>query len=95
MFDNGMKVQIFDFNPTTASRELQAATGMSQSTVSRRLSRMGDGVVQFQRGRTTWYAATCMAFGAGNKIPLGLVDGAGDVSVVAYLRPLAGGGFFC
>ncbi|MEH0021844.1 MAG: type II toxin-antitoxin system HipA family toxin YjjJ [Desulfobacter sp.] len=79
--------------PST-SKEIQAATGLSQSSVARRLREMGDRVVQIQDGRSIRYAATCNAFGADDKIPLGMIDPAGNARVVAYIRPLIHGGFF-
>lgn len=76
------------------SREIQAATGLSQSSVARKLRDMGDRVVQLQEGRSIRYAATCNAFGSGDKLPLARVDGHGDVSVIAHIRPLTHGGFW-
>ncbi len=78
--------------PST-SKEIQAATGLSQSSVARRLREMGDAIVQIQEGRSIKYAVTCNAFGVNDKIPLGLVDHLGKIDVVAYLRPLSHGGF--
>lgn len=57
-------------SPST-SREIQAATGLSQSSVARRLREMGDTVVQIQEGRSVRYALACNAFGVNDKIPLG------------------------
>ncbi|MCA1795326.1 MAG: type II toxin-antitoxin system HipA family toxin YjjJ [Desulfotignum sp.] len=79
--------------PST-SKEIQAATGLSQSSVARRLRELGDNIVQIQDGRSVRYAATCNAFGVNDKIPLGIVDHLGKISVVAYLRPLSHGGYF-
>jgi len=79
--------------PST-SKEIQAATGLSQSSVARRLREMGDSVVQIQEGRLIRYAATCNAFGADDRIPLGMIDHAGKAKVVAHIRPLIHGGFF-
>jgi len=79
--------------PST-SKEIQAATGQSQSSVARRLRELGDNIVQIQDGRSVRYAATCNAFGVNDKIPLGIVDHLGKISVVAYLRPLSHGGYF-
>ncbi len=79
--------------PST-SKEIQAATSLSQSSVARRLRSMGDNVVQIQKGKSVRYAVTCNAFGVNDKIPLGMVDHLGKVSVAAYLRPLSHGGFF-
>lgn len=79
--------------PST-SKEIQAATGLSQSSVARRLREMGDRVVQIQEGRVIRYAATCNAFGADDRIPLGVIDHTGKAKVVAYIRPLSHGGFF-
>ncbi|SMD02369.1 HipA-like N-terminal domain-containing protein [Desulfocicer vacuolatum DSM 3385] len=79
--------------PST-SKEIQAATGLSQSSVARRLREMRDSVVQIQEGRLIRYAATCNAFGADDKIPLGIIDHTGKAKVVAFIRPLIHGGFF-
>ncbi|HCY86874.1 MAG TPA: type II toxin-antitoxin system HipA family toxinoxin YjjJ [Desulfobacteraceae bacterium] len=79
--------------PST-SKEIQAATGLSQSSVARRLRALGDNIVQIQDGRSIRYAATCNAFGVNDKIPLGLVNHTGKINVVAYLRPLSYGGYF-
>nr|WP_319394661.1 hypothetical protein [uncultured Desulfobacter sp.] len=79
--------------PST-SKEIQAATGLSQSSVARRLRALGDNIVQIQDGRSIRYAATCNAFGVNDKIPLGFVDHLGKISVAAFLRPLSHGGYF-
>lgn len=79
--------------PST-SKEIQAATGLSQSSVARRLREMGDSVVQIHDGRLIRYTLTCNAFGADDKIPLGIIDRAGKSNVIAHIRPLSHGGFF-
>ncbi len=79
--------------PST-SREIQSATGLSQSSVARRLREMGDRVVLIQEGRSIRYAATSNAFGADDKIPLAITDHLGNASVIAHIRPLSHGGFF-
>lgn len=79
--------------PST-SKEIQAATGLSQSSVARRLKGMGDTVVTIQEGRSVRYAVTCNAFGVNDKIPLAMVDSLGRVNITAYLRPLSHGGYF-
>ncbi|MBU1193291.1 MAG: type II toxin-antitoxin system HipA family toxin YjjJ [Proteobacteria bacterium] len=79
--------------PST-SKEIQAATGLSQSSVARQLKGMGDSVIQLPQGRSVKYAATCNAFGANDKLPLGMVDASGNTVLIAYLRPLSHGGFF-
>ena len=79
--------------PST-SKEIQAAIGLSQSTVSRILKKMGDGIVQISDGRSVRYAATCNAFGGNDKLPIGMIDESGKIRLVAYLRPLNCGGFF-
>lgn len=76
------------------SREIQAATGLNQTAVSRQLRRMSERIVQFKQGRSPLYALTRNAFGANDKIPLYMVDARGNNSTVAYIRPLAHGGFF-
>ncbi|MFO7749333.1 MAG: type II toxin-antitoxin system HipA family toxin YjjJ [Desulfobacteraceae bacterium] len=79
--------------PST-SKELQAATGLSQSTVSRSLKKIGDGIVQITEGRSVRYAATCNAFGVSDKIPLSIIGESGKASLIAYVRPLACGKYF-
>jgi hypothetical protein len=75
------------------SKELQAATGFSQSGVSRQLRAMGDAIVSVKQGRTVHYMMACSAFGADDKLPLYRVDPHGNTVAVARLRPLAHGGF--
>lgn len=76
------------------SRQLQAATGLSQPAVSRQIGILGDRVVTLPNGKTPKYALTRNAFGSSNKIPLFFVDAHGKNTVVAYLRPLKIRGYF-
>ncbi len=77
-----------------SSREMQAATGLSQTAVARRIRELGDDVIRLRDGRAVTYAATCNAFGGSNKLPLSMVDAHGNTVLVAYVRPLTNGGFF-
>lgn len=79
--------------PST-SKEIQAATGLSQSSVARQLRGMGNSAIRLPNGRSIRYAATCNAFGGNDKLPLSMVDAYGDTVVIAYIRPLSYGGFF-
>ena len=79
--------------PST-SKEIQAATSLNQSAVSRELRNLGDHVIKLQNGRSPRYAATCNAFGGNDKLPLSIVDAHGNTVLAAYLRPLIHGGFF-
>ena len=79
--------------PST-SKEIQAAAGQSQSTVSRQIKHAGDGIVRIQDGRHVKYAATCNAFGNGDRIVLGVIDDNGRTCVIAAVRPLNCGYFF-
>ncbi len=79
--------------PST-SKEIQAATDLSQASVARKIKAMGDSIVQIKEGRRVWYAATCNAFGANDKLPLGAIDPNGKICVIAHIRPLKHGGFF-
>lgn len=91
-----MALSIMDYlaiRPAT-SKEIQAATGLSQSSVARQLRGMGDKVISLQNGRSPQYAATCNAFGCNDKLPLSIVDAHGNSVLAAYIRPLAYGGFF-
>ncbi len=80
-------------SPAT-SKEIQAATGLSQSAVARQLRGMGDNIIRLQSGRSPRYAATQNAFGGNDKLPLSIVDAHGNTVLAAYVRPLAHGGFF-
>ncbi|RLC22310.1 MAG: type II toxin-antitoxin system HipA family toxinoxin YjjJ [Deltaproteobacteria bacterium] len=79
--------------PST-SKEIQAATGLSQSSVARQIREMGDRVIQLKKGRSIRYAATCNAFGGNDKLHLSMVDAYGDTVLIAFIRPLRHGGFF-
>jgi hypothetical protein len=76
------------------SREIQAATGLSQAAVSRQLRRMRARIVTFKEGRSPRYAITRNAFGGDDKLPLYMVDAHGNNTAVAYVRPLAHGAYF-
>ncbi|WDP90816.1 MAG: type II toxin-antitoxin system HipA family toxin YjjJ [Desulfobacter sp.] len=86
-------IEYLERGPST-SKEIQAATGLSQSTVSRMLKKTADRIVQIQDGRSVRYAATCNAFGGNDKLPLNMIDHFGTKSLIAYLRPLNCGQFF-
>lgn len=75
------------------SKEIQAATGLSQAAVSRQLRRMGESVLKLKEGRSPKYTMTRNAFGGDDKLPLYMVDAHGNNTAVAFLRPLAHGGF--
>lgn len=77
-----------------SSREIQAAIGLSQTAVARKIRSMGDDVIRLRNGRSVRYAATRNAFGGNNKLPLGMVDAHGNTVLAAYIRPLTNGGFF-
>ena len=79
--------------PST-SKEIQAATGLSQSSVARKLRDLKDSVLQLHKGRSIKYVSTCNAFGGNDKFPLGMVDANGDTVLIAFIRPLRHGGFF-
>lgn len=76
------------------SKEIQAATGLSQSSVARQLRSMGNSVIKLQKGRIPRYAATRNAFGGNDKLPLSMVDAHGNTVLAAHIRPLMDGGFF-
>jgi hypothetical protein len=76
------------------SKEIQFATGLSQTAVSRQLRNMSDNVIRVREGRTILYALTRNAFGGTDKLPLNMVDSQGSTVLVAFVRPLAHGGFF-
>ncbi len=80
-------------SPAT-SKEIQAATGLSQSAVARQIRAMGDSVIRLRNGRSPKYAAACNAFGGNDKLPLSIVDGHGNTVLTAFIRPLVHRGFF-
>ncbi len=91
-----MTISILDFlqgGPAT-SKEIQSATELSQTAVSRQLRSMSDNVVKLRDGRTVRYALTRNAFGGDDRQPLYMVDAHGNNTEVANIRPLAHGGFF-
>ncbi|MDQ6960943.1 MAG: type II toxin-antitoxin system HipA family toxin YjjJ [Mariprofundaceae bacterium] len=76
------------------SKEIQLATSQNQAAVSRQLRAMADSVIKIPNGRSPLYALACNAFGGGDRFSIFMVDAQGTPSPVAYLRPLAHGGFF-
>lgn len=76
------------------SKEIQAATGLSQSAVARQLRGMDDSVIKLRNGRSLRYAATRNAFGGNDKLPLSMIDAHGNTVLAAFVRPLMDGGFF-
>ena len=90
-----MPISISDYlhRGAATSKEIQAATGLSQAAVSRRLRRMSSSVIKLQDGRSPRYAVTRNAFGGDDRLPLYMVDAHGNNVAVAVIRPLAHGGF--
>ena len=79
---------------SATSKEIQSATGLSQTAVSRQLRNMADSVIRVREGRVILYAVTRNAFGGTDKLPLSMVDSQGNTVLVTFVRPLAHGGFF-
>ncbi|MDA3897487.1 MAG: hypothetical protein PF482_15230 [Desulfobacteraceae bacterium] len=79
--------------PST-SKEIQAGTGLSQSSVARQLREIGDHIIKLQKVRPPRYSLTRNAFGGNDKLPLSIVDAHGNTVLAAYIRPLVHGGFF-
>ena len=77
-----------------SSKDIQAATGLSQAAVSRQLRRMERSIVTIRSGRTPKYVMTKNAFGGSDRLPLAMVDPHGNTVRVAYIRPLVTGGFY-
>ena len=76
------------------SKQIQTATGLNQTAVSRQLRHMAQTIVKIPHGRTPKYALTRNAFGGDDKLSLYTIDTSGNDHLTAYLRPLSGGGFF-
>ena len=79
--------------PST-SKEIQAATSLSQATIARKIRKVRDRIIAIPEGRTVKYAAIRNAFNNGNNIPLSIIDEVGKPHVIAHIRPLIHGGFF-
>ncbi len=77
-----------------SSKEIQAETGISQATVSRQLTAMGDQIIAIHQGRSVRYALAVNAFESGNRLPILQIDEQGEAQPIASLRPLAHGGYF-
>ena len=56
------------------SREIQLATGLNQTAVSRELIAMGENIIKLKDGRSPKYAMTKNAFGGDDRLPLYMVD---------------------
>ncbi len=76
------------------SKEIQAATKLTQTAVSRQLRLMSANIIQFKEGRSPKYAITRNAFGGDDKLPVYMVDAHGNNTTVAHIRPLVHGGYF-
>lgn len=76
------------------SKEIQALTGLGQSAVARHLRNMGESVISLKKGRACRYVMTRNAFGGDDRLPLVVVNSHGNIDVIAFVRPLAHGGFF-
>lgn len=74
-----------------SSRELQAATGKSQATVSRLLAPLSDRVLQLGHARATIYALPRPIRGLPAQQPLYWTTASGERRVVGRLSHLAGG----
>jgi biotin operon repressor len=69
-----------------SSKEIQAATGMSQAAVSRHLQKLSGRLVTVRTGRTPNYHLTKNAFGGGDRLPLFTVDAVGNITTLAGQR---------
>jgi len=86
-------IEYLERGPST-SKEIQAATGLSQTTIARKIRKMEDRIIAIPEGRTVKYAAMRNAFNSGNNIPLSIIDEVGKPHLIAHIRPLIHGGFF-
>ena len=84
--------QFLASGPAT-SKQIQEATGLNQTAVSRQLRAMGESIVRLPGGRSPKYAMTRNAFGADNQLPLYEIDAHGNSVAVAMVRPLSPEGF--
>ena len=89
-----MTIVEFLSNGPATSKQIQSATGLNQSAVSRQLRALGGRVIKLPRSRSPIYAITRNAFGSDDNLPLFMVDRLGNTVPVAMVRPLAHGGFY-
>lgn len=75
------------------SKDIQSATGLNQTAVSRQIRGMADTVVILPKTRPPKYSLTRNAFGGNNKLPLAMVDAHGNTVLAAFIRPLVPDGF--
>ncbi len=75
-----------------SARELGAALGASQPSISRWLAMAGDQVVRFGRARHSRYAATRHVRGLGDRWPLYRIDGNGQPNAFGEFTALHGDG---
>lgn len=73
----------------TPARQILAALGVSQPTLSRLFAGAGDAIVRVGRARATVYAATREVPGAGRSWPVYRIDEQGRPAVAARLHALA------
>ncbi len=88
-------LDILGIGPATTNT-LAATTGMTRSTIGRKLRALIDDgrVIMHNKTRPPLYYATREAFGSGNRILLAAVDPYGNTNLWGVLHPLACGGFF-
>ena len=89
-----LSIEDFLTRSPATSKEIQSATGLSQTAVSRRLRDMDSRIVPIKNGRSVRYAMTQNAFGSDDNLPLFMVDAHGNCTIIADIRPLAHGGFY-
>ncbi|MCU0796992.1 MAG: type II toxin-antitoxin system HipA family toxin YjjJ [Akkermansiaceae bacterium] len=82
------------FRGPATSKEIQAATGMSQPGVSRALRAMGDAIITVKSGQSPRYLLVRRAFGSHDRLPIHMVDPHGNNTAIGVIRPLAFGGYF-
>ncbi|MDZ4186390.1 MAG: type II toxin-antitoxin system HipA family toxin YjjJ [Desulfuromonadales bacterium] len=77
-----------------SGKELATKLGVSQPTLSRTLTALGEQVVVLGRGRTTLYARPRILRGLSGLFPVYRVDEHGVVYLIGNLQALLGGGFW-
>jgi len=77
-----------------AAKELSALLCVSQPTISRVISELGDQVVSLGRGRATQYARPRPVRGTTSMFPIYRIDEAGNVHLLGTLRTLLGGKYW-
>ncbi len=85
--------RVLQAHGVSSARELKAALGISQPTLSRRIAAVGSAILRIGRGRASRYALARDVARAGNRWPLYRIDAQGQAQTLGELCALHGDGY--